>query len=216
MHSMFGGLRSEGGGCAATLIPPEPKVVMKAPYFSYDLSVKPKLIGLTAPARAGKDTVGGILAKNYGAQLVAFANPLREGLRTMIPGLTDEHFFGSLKEVEIPWLGKSPRQMMQTLGTEWGRNSVNQDLWLLIAKKTIQRHMNNYYHVAVTDVRFENEAEMIRDMGGQVWHIRRGSAPRVSAHLSEAGVRVQASDVVIDNNGSLEQLEESVRNAFNA
>lgn len=231
MHSMYAGIRNgsqaflSNGGPASVLIDPKKieidgnNVQMDGSRASFGWNTiqdifKPKLIGLTAPARAGKDTVGGILHTHFAAARVAFANPLRAALRAMIPGLTDEHFFGNLKEVEIPWLGKSPRQMMQTLGTEWGRNLVHNELWLKIAEQTIDAHMNNLLHVAVTDVRFENEAHFIRQKGGQVWHIQRGEAPKVNAHASEAGVQFMQGDLIIDNNGTIADLEAKVWDAF--
>lgn len=202
MHSMYAGIRNgsqsfmSNGGPASTTTP------------------KPKLIGLTAPARAGKDTIGDMLSKHFNSARVAFAAPLRSALRAMIPDLTDEHFFGSLKEVPLDWLGKSPRQLMQTLGTEWGRNLIHSEIWLKLAERAIDKYHSQQFHVVVTDVRFENEAHFIRQKGGQIWHIRRGDAPKVNAHASEAGVQVVKGDLIIDNNGSLDQLEGLVIHAF--
>jgi hypothetical protein len=81
------------------------------------------LIGLHGKAHAGKDTVGQMLV-GYGLDRVAFADPIKRMLIEGL-GLTAEHFDSPLKEEPIPWLGKSPRQLMQTLGTEWGRDLVN-------------------------------------------------------------------------------------------
>lgn len=176
--------------------------------------VHPRLIGLAAPARAGKDTVGGILRTHAAAQSVAFAEPIRSALRAMIPGLTEEHIHGKLKEVEIPWLGKSYRQLAQTLGTEWGRNLIHTELWLKIAEQSIDSIMAKGLHAVVTDVRFENEAHFIRQKGGEVWHIQRGNIEKVNAHASEAGVKVAPTDRIIDNNGTLADLEHEVLTAF--
>lgn len=174
----------------------------------------PKLIGLTGKARSGKDTVAGFLADNYGVKTLAFARPLKEGLKTML-NLSDEHVHGSLKETVIPDFGKSPRQMLQTLGTDWGRQMVTDSIWLLVAKRQIEAWLEQGYHVAMTDVRFDNEAEMIRTMGGKVWHIHRPNAAQVNAHASEAGVTFDKSlDVLIVNDGSLEDLFDIAEESF--
>lgn len=170
----------------------------------------PRLIGLTGKAGSGKDTVGGILKRVYDFQTVAFADPIRAAMRGMI-GLSPEQFAHPLKEEVIPDLGKSPRQMMQTLGTEWGRQLVNEDIWLILANRKIQAWFKLNTSVAVTDVRFENEAAFIRNNGGVVWHINRGGAGTKHAHASEAGVRREEGDVVIDNNGTLEELFQIVK-----
>lgn len=174
---------------------------------------EPKLIGLHGPARSGKDTVGGMLKDAFDVKTVFFAEPMKEGLRTMM-GLTDDQLYGTLKETTLDWLGKSPRQMLQTLGTDWGRELVNQDIWLILARRKIESLMDSGFHVAVTDVRFENEATMIRKMGGKVWHIRRENAQKVNAHESEAGLFVQHSDIIIDNNSTLADLFDEVCDNF--
>jgi dephospho-CoA kinase len=176
----------------------------------------PKLIGLTGRARSGKDTVGQMLKDGFGAQTVAFADPIREMLRVL--GLTHEHFHGTLKEVEHPLFSKSPRVMMQTLGTEWGRNLINEKIWLKIAQQRIEEiHAVYGDHVVVTDVRFDDEAEMIRSMGGVIWHVHRpGHAIADSGHTSESGIRFRSDlgDIVIVNDDTLDALLDEVIDNF--
>lgn len=62
------------------------------------------------------------------------------------------------------------------------------------------------------DVRFENEAQWIRDNGGVVVHIQRPGAATVSAHASEAGVAIAEGDVLVVNDGSLDELYNNVDN----
>lgn len=175
---------------------------------------KPKLIGLAGKARSGKDTVAKLLQKYNAINTISFAEPIRDALRGMI-GLNDDHFHGSLKEVSLGWIDKSPRQLMQTLGTQWGRELVDQDIWLKLAKRNIEASHRLGIHVVITDVRFDNEAEFIRDNGGIVWHISRGDAPQVNTHASEAGVTQAPGDLYVDNNGTLEELESLVLTLFN-
>lgn len=169
-----------------------------------------RIIGLTGRARSGKDTVADMICATFKpAERVTFAKPLKDGLKVML-NLTDEHIGGSLKEVVLADFGSSPRQMMQTLGTDWGREMVDQNIWLTVAKRKAEAAIDEGKHVVFTDVRFENEADMVRSLGGTVWHIVRDNARKVNQHASEAGVTNVPGDVVIYNNGTLEQLFEEV------
>lgn len=171
---------------------------------------RPLLIGLAGKARSGKDTVGAYLDR-HGFSSTAFAAPLKAGVRAMF-NLTHDHTDGHLKEEVIPHLGVSPRQLMQWLGTEYGREMIRESVWVDVALKQ-WRDMCEHTpsaRLVVTDIRFDNEADAIRQAGGTVVHIRRGSAQPVSAHASEAGVEMVTGDYEIDNNGTLEQLYDEV------
>lgn len=150
-----------------------------------------------------------MLKDTFKVETLAFARPLKEGLKTML-NLTDEHVHGSLKETVIEAFGKSPRQMMQTLGSDWGRLLVSDDIWLTVARQQIEAWIEEGKHVVITDVRFDNEAQMIRAMGGSIWHIKRDTAQAVNSHVSEAGNFFLPGDIIIDNNGTLEDLFETV------
>ncbi len=164
------------------------------------------LIGLTGKARSGKDTVGQMLV-GYGLDRVAFADPIKRMLIEGL-GLGPEHVDSPLKEQPIPWLGKSPRQLMQTLGTEWGR-AQHPEIWTLIAGREITASRLAGRGVVITDVRFENEAAFVRRQGGEIWHIWRDVEP-VAAHSSEAGVAPLMGDRYIGNSGTLQELRNSV------
>lgn len=164
-----------------------------------------RLIGIAGVAGSGKDTVADFLKAHYNFKSVAFADPIRAGMKA-ITGLIDEYFQHPSKEVVLEIFGKSPRQMMQTLGTEWGRDSVNEDLWLILASIKVKAYHDEGYHVAITDVRFANEAAYIRNNGGCIWHIKRGGAGTKHLHASEAGVAFAQGDEVINNNGTIEDL----------
>lgn len=165
---------------------------------------KQVLIGMAGKAGSGKDTAANFLKEHYPFRSVAFADPIRAGMTAML-GLEAKHFAHPFKEEVIPEIGKSPRQMMQALGTEWARECVNVDLWLILAKKKVDEYHADGYDVVITDVRFENEAAMIRNAGGTIVHIVRGNGTAV-AHASEAGVKVHENDYYINNNGTLEDL----------
>jgi len=60
--------------------------------------------------------------------------------------------------------------------------------------------------IIIKDIRFENEADFLRRHNGTLWHIVRNDAQKVNAHASELGIAIGEKDVVIYNNGTLEQL----------
>ncbi len=160
------------------------------------------LIGLTGRAGAGKDTAANYMAEVHRFMPVAFATPLRQMLEVGF-GLTTEHFTTANKNTVIDWLGRSPRQLMQTLGTEWGRSHVGSTVWVDLAARELDSL--DGLDVVFTDVRFENEAAMIRERGGVLIRLARATAP-VHSHVSEAGIKLQQFDREIHNNGPLFQL----------
>jgi hypothetical protein len=146
----------------------------------------PKLIGLAGPARHGKDSLAAHLESHYGYLSIAFANPIKHALHTMFPWAADR-YFETAKEEPIPIINKSYRELAQTLGTEWGRNTVDPNLWVNVMSYRIGA-VSDLTAIVIPDVRFENEAVFIKDNGGILWHIHREDAPAVRAHESEAGV----------------------------
>jgi hypothetical protein len=115
------------------------------------------------------------------------------------------------KEVPHDLLGKSPREMAQTLGTEWRRQMVHPDIWLMLAERryTFCCEREDISGLAITDIRFDNEAKWVKSQGGIIWDVRR-DVPGVKTHVSEQGVADCYIDYVIDNNGSLEALTDTV------
>lgn len=166
------------------------------------------LIGLAGRARTGKTTAANHLENDHRFQSYAFADPLREGLMTMF-NLCPYDFEGAQKEKSIEWLDRSPRELMQSLGTEWGRNLVHPELWLLLAEQNLE-FLGEIHEAAtgfvISDLRFENEAQFVRDRGGVVIHLYRPSAPEVNAHVSEDGIRCLEQDLMLANYGTEEEL----------
>lgn len=166
------------------------------------------LIGLAGRARTGKTTAANHLANVHGFQTYAFADPLRDGLMNIL-NLSPCDFDGDRKERPIEWLGRSPRELMQSLGTDWGRDQVHPDLWLLLAEQNLEflgQTNENATGFVISDLRFENEAEFIRQRGGMVIHVLRPDAAEVNPHLSEAGVSIHDNDLVLHNDGALDDL----------
>lgn len=169
-----------------------------------------KLIGITGKAWVGKDTVADRLRLVHRCEIYSFAEPIRRGLMAMFGFSPLNWQDREWKEAPVPWLGVSPRSLMQTLGTEWGRELVRDDLWLLMA----QRHwLSCKTHLVIPDVRFNNEAKWIRDMGGSVLCIQR-DVPSVLEHKSEAGIDFELVNEFLVNDRSLTDLYRLVDEYF--
>ena len=165
-----------------------------------------KLIGLAGPARSGKDTAAEYLTA-HGYNHYYFAKPLYEALSVMLGISVPE--LKRRKEEVIPPFNKTIRYMLQTLGTEWARNLVHPDYWVMLADRFYHR---SEHSVVISDVRFENEAHWIRALGGMVFHLERGHRESIdnAGHQSEAGVKVHEMDVVIENNTTIDDLYRAI------
>jgi len=103
--------------------------------------------------------------------------------------------------------------MMQTIGTEWGRELINPSIWLLRADQVIaewQEQDPALPGVVISDVRFENEATWLREQGGLLIHVSRPDAAEVVIHASEAGVASHPDDYLALNDGSIDELNEQL------
>ena len=171
------------------------------------------IIGLHGLARTGKDTAASYLVAHYMLLSYAFAEPIKAAIAQMF-NLTAEHIEGALKELPMPAIGKSPRELMQLLGTEWGRNLVHNQLWLLLAEQNLN-HLAASTQTPITgfvlrDVRFENEADWLRSKGGVIVHIHRADAQQVNRHSSESGIAIHDNDFVVHNDADLPHLYEQL------
>jgi hypothetical protein len=173
--------------------------------------VKHKIIGISGYARVGKDTAATyIRGKLPNYEIASFADPIKAMLKVGL-GMTHEQMYGNEIREEIDErYGCTPRMLMQTLGTEWGRNMIDQNIWVQAMLAHIDRTGNP---TIIPDVRFESEAEMIRQ-NGKLIHII-GNRKLKSEHSSESGIYIQDGDLTIDNTGSLDEfylkLEKLVR-----
>ena len=161
---------------------------------------KMHLIGIAGPARAGKDTLCSYMLDNLDGTWLrsSFADPIKEMLRAIGVDCSDE-----AKEVVSDDYGVTPRHMMQTLGTEWGRNLIDGDIWV----KAFAR-LNAGKCVIVPDVRFENEAELVRANGVLIHLVGRGGIE--GNHVSENAIEFKPGDIVIDNSRDLAWLHGQV------
>lgn len=179
-----------------------------------------RIIGLTGRKRSGKDTVAVMLkdGRGSGVLTLSFAEPIRRFVAECC-SLTKQQL-EQVKDGSVTLAADvfvSPRRMMQELGTEWGR-SQHPDLWVAILRDKLDTIAERYpgtEAVLITDVRFENEADMIHDMGGVVVEVIRptGSVAQ-DAHASERGLSPENVDIKLYNDGTIDQLKEQVCNTL--
>lgn len=166
------------------------------------------IIGICGAAGSGKDAAAEVLVSTFGYELHKFAAPLYQAVSVLTGLSVGELMDRDLKEKPIEhFAGKTPRELLQSLGTDWGRDMVSQDIWLQAAASRVGGD------AVFTDLRFENEVEWIKSTGGRVWKITRdvpGSLACQSAHKSEGRISDDMVDLVICNDGSLADLHAAV------
>lgn len=153
------------------------------------------IIGFAGRAGAGKTTAAQHLVQHHGFERVRFAGPLKAMMRAL--GCTEEEVDGARKEMPCDLLGgRTPRQAMQWLGTEWGREMIAPDLWT----RAWEYAAAGKPRVVVDDVRFPNEVEAVRRLGGVVVQLvaPMNQSAMFASHVSEAGIL--DFDRVMNNN----------------
>jgi hypothetical protein len=171
----------------------------------------PDLIGLAGKAGAGKDTAAHYLEQQHGYCIVSFAAPIRAMLMGLL-GHVGQHSGWiterELKEKPIPGIGRSYRELAQSLGTEWGRRVLGEAFWTdVLAGHCAARRGARF---VVTDVRFPNELQLIRAHGGTVWQLVRHHLRPVRAHESETALDEEDPDAILFNTGTVDQLHERI------
>ena len=142
------------------------------------------IIGICGLIGSGKGTVADVLV-DQGFTKVSFADKLKDGVstifgwdRAMLEGDTNESrqwreqrddFWSAETEMEV-----TPRLVLQLFGTDCLRNGFHDGVWVSLLKKHMLDNPGNY---VIPDVRFRNEQNMIRELGGEIWRVQRGDIP---------------------------------------
>ncbi len=183
-----------------------------------------KLIGLTGFAHSGKDTSADFIEdilkkKGLTYSRVCFSRPLKESCKILF-NLTDEELNNQdLKEEVlrnpkgearfiINGLEASPRIILQWLGTQL--RSININFFVNNMDKIISSCVEKDF-IIITDVRYDNEAELVKKYFGTLVKIERNIKKiNSSDHSSERGIDKSFVDFIIENNGTLDNLYELV------
>jgi hypothetical protein len=142
---------------------------------------------------------------------VPFAGTLKSMMRGLLVDLgydlvEIERLENGDKTQIIPGADCTLRRLYQTLGTEWGRQTINPNIWINVWKQKVALMERTFHNIVVDDMRFGNELDAVLTMGGEPWKIERDSAAPVVGHASEGALNDYLFPVVVENNGSLEDL----------
>lgn len=146
------------------------------------------IVGFCGAAGSGKDTAAEVLREQKSFVPMSFAATIK-GVLCMIFNWTGDEW-QDLKWKETPndhCFGKTPREIAQSFGTDWGRNMVHPDIWVQLTMRMIKEAPAMSW--VFTDVRFPNEAQAIRDAGGILIFVKctdRETGTEFSEHESEA------------------------------
>ncbi len=198
------------------------------------------IIGICGFIGSGKDTIADFLVNFHGFRRESFANTLKDAIsavfgwdRTMLEGRTKEAREWR-EQVDFWWsnrLGRqiTPRWVLQYWGTEVCRKAFHDDIWIASLENKLR---NSKDDVVISDCRFPNEIDSIRNAGGKIIWVQRGELPswynlavdankginlafqelkRIGIHASETAWVGTDFDHIIDNNGTIDQLYSQVR-----
>jgi hypothetical protein len=194
------------------------------------------IIGICGFIGSGKDTVADYLVNFHEFRRESFASTLKDAVaavfgwdRTMLEGRTKEA--REWREQVDPWWAQrlamptlTPRWVLQYWGTEVCRKAFHDDIWIASLENKLR---NSKDSVVISDCRFPNEIQSIKDAGGQIVWVQRGALPdwydvAVDAnkgnnvainelkmrkiHASETAWVGTEFDAILDNNGTIDDL----------
>lgn len=195
-----------------------------------------KIIGICGFIGSGKDTAADYLVNFHEFRRDSFAATLKDAVAAVF-GWDRELLEGRTKQAREwreqidPWWATrldmpnlTPRWVLQWWGTEVCRKSFHDDIWIASLEHRLQNSKDN---VVISDCRFPNEIRAIRNSGGQVIWVQRGSLPEwydlavrangndpdARAELVSKGIHASETawvgtvfDQTIDNNNTIEHL----------
>lgn len=152
------------------------------------------------------------------ANLISFSLPLKAMIVEVMSRLSGEHSSSMWRIINsdekdthiIPGIGVTPRYLMQTLGTNWGRQMIHPNLWVKIAEARAESIMKKGYSVVFDDMRFPNEHEFIKRAGGVAIKIIRPNHTGGDGSIGEGLLDRHPFDRTIINDGDLTALNGKV------
>lgn len=165
------------------------------------------IIGLAGYARSGKDTLASMMVSNYDFKQIAYADALKNILKATNPLLDEDgmrlnealSYFGE-DDLKSSKYGGEYRRLCQKLGTEGIRKNIGESTWINVVKDSISADPESDW--VVTDCRFANEIQAVKDLGGQVLWVHRPGVDPVNSHSSDNSISERDADEIIYNMGT--------------
>lgn len=185
------------------------------------------IIGLCGKKQHGKNTVARILTEEFGFVELAFADGVRKlaeatdplvDIRPLGTGCSTARYSEVLANYGYEQAKQLPdvRRLLQRIGTEGGRQVLGPDVWVNALSVALGK-LDTNSNVAVTDVRFPNEAEFILNIGGALVRVERPGMPDdADTHESERHALTMPASSVIENKGTIDDLRAQVRQLYAA
>ncbi|MDP1617916.1 hypothetical protein [Phenylobacterium sp.] len=157
-------------------------------------SSQPLVLGLVGATGSGKTTIARLLTQQHGFVNFHMGRPLKDMLLAL--GLSEEDVAGTPEQRAKPQEllgGKSARQALTSLGTDWGRNMVTPDIWANAVRQRLRRHFSDAASpppVVIDDLRFPNDWKVVREFGGVILRVRRSDVERHRTALEKALYRI--------------------------
>lgn len=115
----------------------------------------------------------------------------------------------------------SSRQIQQVWGSEVIRKILGERFWITDLAERIEKFYGDCIkksHIGIAlicDLRFDIEAEFLQSYDSQIIEITRKDAIQVASHSSERGISTNFSRDIIQNNGTMEELESKLKTIIN-
>lgn len=191
---------------------------------------KLKLIGIVGRAGSGKDTIASHLCARFSDTYVHhFADPLKEGVAKIFGISLDDMYDEVKKNQPHPYWNRSPREILQFVGTEMFRELIGKLIsgyenvfWIRrleghLTGPLIDPEIHSEYAegdcVIIADVRFQNEVNWIERNGGTIIHLIRYTGDEqvtvgIPNHASEQtdSLHFISNPFLLINNSTLEEL----------
>lgn len=180
----------------------------------------PALLGIGGWKAAGQDTFAGFLGDDW--VVIGMSERLYEALLKVNPSIVCP--IGEGDNVEVMKLStylkdvckgdwakakrlQEVRSLLQSLGTDVVREMIDEDAWVEMMRVRVRQLHAQGKNVAVTGIRFPNELNAIKEMGGSTAWVQGASGRNTDTHTSEVSLAEADFDFAVYNTGTIEDLK---------